>query len=411
MCSISIFNVERSGAAMPLLVGTQGPRRAFLGLIREPERPFYSRLITTGVALLLAASATTALAAENLDALLARAMEGTHTPALGVLVIRDGKIADMAVRGVRRNDGTDRVMPDDVWLLGSTSKSMTVAMIARLVERGKLSWQTPLEEMLPDLARSMRQEYRRVTLLQLLSHRAGLPENIRNIALIDPFFSDSRPLPVQRLAYISEALKDAPVAVPGSKFVYSNTGFLIAGVIAERVTGQSFEELMRQEVFAPLGMRSAGFGPTGDGQPRGHRGGKPVLAMHKSDDGVPMMFAPAGNMHMNLHDWAQFCRDQLAGSKGAGKLLTTVSYRLMQTAQPDSPSGLDWGVQKSIAGRQGPVLVHGGSDGNWLAWVALFPNSGNGVLVVANATEDMEGDRATHAVLGELFPSLSPAAK
>lgn len=405
MLSARISNAKRSVAT------AQRPWGAFPGVIRKPTPCRYARLRLLVAAFLLAASATTAVAADNLDALLARAMEGTQTPAVGVLVIRDGKIAGLAVRGVRRSDGADKVMTDDVWLLGSTSKSMTAAMIARLVEQGKLSWQTPLASMLPELASSMRPEYRNVTLLELLSHRAGLPENVHDLALIDPFFSDTRPLSAQRLAYVSLALRDAPEAKPGSKFIYSNTGFLIAGVIAERVTGQSFEELMQQEVFVPLGMSSAGFGPTGDSQPRGHRGGKPVLAMSKSDDGVPLMFAPAGNMHMNLRDWAQFCLDQLTGSKGAGKLLTAASYRLMQTAQPDSPAGLDWGVQKSIAGRQGPVLVHGGSDGNWLAWVALFPDSGDGVLVVANATDDMGGDKATHAVLGELFPSLSAAAK
>jgi CubicO group peptidase (beta-lactamase class C family) len=81
----------------------------------------------------------------------------------------------------------------------------------------------------------------------------------------------------------------------------------------------------------------------------------------------------------------------------------------MQTVQPGGPVAMDWGVQPSIAGRKGPVLVHGGSDGNWLAWVVLFPETNNGVLVTANATDDMGGDKATKAVLGALFPSLSPA--
>jgi CubicO group peptidase (beta-lactamase class C family) len=368
-----------------------------------------SRLLSTCAVFLLATLMATSATAGNLDALMARAMKGTRTPALGVLVIRDGKIADMAVRGVRRSDRADRIKPNDTWLLGSTGKPITVALIAKLVERGTLSWQAPLASMLPELAGSMRPEYRSVTLVQLLSHRAGLPENIVDLKLLDPYFADTRPLPVQRLAYIGQALQDAPINAPNSEFAYSNTGFLIAAAIAERATGKSFETLMQQEVFTPLDMHSAGFGPTGNGQPRGHRGGKPVLAMHQADDGVPLMFAPAGNLHMNLHDWAVFCIDQLAGSNGAGKLLKPESYRLMQTAQPNSPAGVDWGVQDSIAGRQGPVLAHGGSDGNWLAWVALFPKTGNGVLTVANATEDMGGDKATHAVLAGLFPTLSPA--
>lgn len=346
----------------------------------------------------------------DLDAILDQAMQGTATPALGALVMRDGKVVQQSVRGVRRNDRAERVLVDDVWLIGSTGKPMTVAMIARLVDRGVLSWDAPLAKMLPELAEAMRPEYRSVTLAQLLSHRSGLPENIRDLKFLDTFFADARPLPQQRLAFITAALKDEPVATPGSEFVYCNTGFLIAAVIAERSTGTDFEELMRREVFQPLEMTSVGFGPTPANQTLGHRGGKPVTtAMKTSDDGVPMMYTAAGNLHMSLSDWARFCLDQLAGSQGRGKLLTPASYQLMQTAQPNSPSGMDWGVQDSIAGRQGPVLVHGGSDGNWLAWAVLFPQAGTGALVVANATDDMGGDKATKIVLGTLFPSLSPA--
>lgn len=360
--------------------------------------------------LLLVGLCDQAKAASDLDALLKQSMEGTTTPAVGVLIIRDGQISEQAVRGLRRADQTDKATIDDTWLIGSTGKVMTTALIARLVERDVLSWTATLEQMLPDLAARMQPAYRSVTLVELLSHRAGLAENLRDLAYVDTFFTDTRALPEQRLDLASHALAEPPEKAPGTEFGYSNSGFLIAAVIAEQATQQDFETLMRQEVFEPLRMRQAGFGPTTGAQPRGHRGGAPVLdAPRVTGEGVPLAYAPAGNLHMSLRDWGQFCIDQLAGSHGHGKLLRSASYQLMQRAQPNSPAGLDWGVQASIAGRQGPVWVHGGSDGNWLAWVALFPATDNGVLVVANATADMGGDRATHAILGAIFPDLSPA--
>ena len=82
----------------------------------------------------------------------------------------------------------------------------------------------------------------------------------------------------------------------------------------------------------------------------------------------------------------------------------------MQTAQPNGSSGLDWGIQNRIAGRAGPALVHGGSDGRWFAYVVLFPETGNGVLVVDNASSDMGGDVAAQAVLASLLPTLTPNA-
>ncbi|MDQ1832105.1 serine hydrolase domain-containing protein [Massilia scottii] len=361
------------------------------------------------IAALTLASAARAAAPDKLDAIVKSAMAGSKVPAVGAVILRDGAVSAQTVQGRQRSDQPRRAGTDDVWLIGSTGKVMTVAMIARLAERGVLAWNVPLEKTLPDLAAGMLPDYRQLTLLQLLSHRAGLPRDLINLKGAEHFFTDTRPTAQQRLAYIAEALRDKPELAPGTAFAYSNTGFLIAAAIAEKATGETYEALMRKEVFAPLAMRHAGFGNTGNGQNRGHQHGKPMLDMVKFDDGAPAMFAPAGFLHMSLADWARFNLDQLAGAKGQGKLLTPASSKLMQTAQPDSPAGLDWGVQAAIAGRQGPALVHQGSDGNWLAIAVLFPEQGSGALVVANAAEDMGADKVLNGIFGKLFPTLSPA--
>ncbi len=356
-------------------------------------------------AILLAAGAPAL--AQDLPSLLATAMAGSKVPAMGVLVMRDGRTAGEAVRGVRRNDASAAVTTDDVWHIGSDGKAMTVAMVARLADRGVLSWTAPLEVMLPDLAASMRPEYRRVTLVQLLSHHAGLPENIVDEKALNALLTarSTAPLPRQRLAYVTRAVQDAPVG-PTSAFSYSNSGLLIAGVIAERAAGQPFEALMRQEVFAPLGMSHAAFGLPPGGQPSGHVGGRPALPADENPD----FFAPAGNLYMPLDDWARFCLDQLAGARGQGRLLKPGTYALMQTAQPGGSAGLGWGVQPTIAGRKGPALVHAGSDGAWYALVALLPATGSGVLVTANAGEGMGGDAAGKQVFKSVIDTLSPPA-
>jgi CubicO group peptidase (beta-lactamase class C family) len=343
-------------------------------------------------------------AAADLEPILAKAMQGSKVPAMGLLVIREGKVEAQAVRGVRDAAGAP-VRAQDVWHIGSDGKAMTDAMIARLVERGVLSWTTPLERMLPELAASMQPQYRTVTLVQLLSHHSGLPHDIDDEKTLQAMFWDQGPgtPTAQRYAYVARALRDPPVG-PTTAFNYSNTGLLIAAVIAERATGKTYEDLMRQEVFGPLGMTHAGFGVTHPPQLLGHVDGR--VATLK--DTNPAFFAPAGNMYMPLSDWARFCIDQLEGAQGRGKLLKPESYRLMQSPQPGGDAALGFGVQDKLAGRRGPVLIHGGSDGTWFALVALFPASGSGALVTANAGDSMGGDAAATAALKAAVSDLAP---
>ncbi|WP_353227926.1 serine hydrolase domain-containing protein [Novosphingobium sp.] len=341
--------------------------------------------------------------AADADAVLAAAMAGTRVPAMGVVVLRDGHIAALAVQGVRDNDGHDPVRADDPWHIGSDIKAMTATLIGRLVEQRRLHWQDRVGAMLPEWANVMHPHYARATLADLLSHHAGLPHDlidpVGRAALFDPA-APGTPRE-QRLRYVVRALADPPVDRDGS-FHYANTGYLVAAAMAEAVTGEPYETLLQREVLAPLGIARARFGTTGAGEPRGHRDGHPT----GPDDTNPPFFAPAGGLVLPLDDWARFALDQLAGARGAGRLLTPGGYHRMQTAHGDGHYGLGWEVVDEYAGHAGPALVHAGSDTNWYAMAVLFPRDGTGVLVVANAGADMGGDAADRAVLTALVPGL-----
>ncbi|MDH4384677.1 MAG: serine hydrolase [Caulobacter sp.] len=336
---------------------------------------------------------------------LTEAMTGTATPGMAAVVIRAETAEPEQVAGLRRHGRPDLVKTGDRWHLGSDGKAMTVTLIARLVERGVLSWDRPLSRLLPDLAADMRAEYRNVTLPDLLSHRAGLPENHDDIAFFATFHTDRTPLPVQRLRYIKTALADAPVGHAGGTPSYSNTGLLIAAAVAERATGRSFESLMASEVFRPLGMTGFSFNQTpGLDEPCGHIEGRPA---DRPTDSNPSMFAPAGAMRFTLADWSRFCIDHLKGEKGRGRILRGETYRFLHSPQGGESFALGWGVAPSVAGRKGPALTHAGSDGNWYALVALFPQTGNGLLLVANAGEAMGGEKAVFAAFRSLVLSVA----
>jgi CubicO group peptidase (beta-lactamase class C family) len=343
------------------------------------------------------------------SSILAEALAAGATPGMAALVIRSFKAKGELVAGVRRLGETAPARRGDRWHLGSDGKAMTATLVARLVERGVLSWEAPLEAMLPDFANEMHADYRDVTLVDLLSHRAGLPENHDDLEFFNSFYDDPAPLPAQRLRYIRTALGDAPAGPKRAEPSYSNTGFIIAGAIAEQAAGKPYEELIMAEVFHPLRMRTVDFGQYGGaGEPVGHVDGRVANEPH---DANPRMIAPAGGMRMSLEDWGRFCIDQMRGEHGQGRLLKTATYHFLHAGQGGTRSALGWGAAPSVMGLQGPALTHAGSDGNWEALVVLFPETGNGVLVVANAFESMGGDKAARTAVKALAEGVAaPAA-
>jgi CubicO group peptidase (beta-lactamase class C family) len=117
---------------------------------------------------------------------------------------------------------------------------------------------------------------------------------------------------------------------PGSAYLYSNLGYVIAGAVVERTLSKSWEEAISELVFAPLGMTSAGFGGLGTpgliDQPWGHNvDGRPVPKNGPAVDN-PAVLGPAGTVHATLRDWAKFVADQLRAGRSGQALLKPKTY-------------------------------------------------------------------------------------
>jgi len=356
-------------------------------------------------ALLIAAclqSSAIARARDNLEPLLAHAMHERNIPAMAVLIIRHGAIAAESMRGVRAGPSSAPVSRADLWHIGSDTKAMTSTLVGRLVERGTLSWVAPLARELPRLSPLMQPAYRGITFIDMFAHRAGFKDLIDS-NFYNSFYTDRRPLHAQRLAYLQMALAQPPAYMPGTQNLYSNRGALLAAFIAEEKTGATWEALMRREIFSPLGMSSAGFGPTVAGQNLGHARGLSVSGT-KADD--PSVLAPAGGVHLTMDDWARFAIDQLKGEHGQGMLLSSKTYRFLHTAQGSSIYGLGWGVRTELYGLKGRFLTHAGSNGFWWARIVLVPESDSGVLIAANAGPDDGADNASEEIEKAILPTL-----
>jgi CubicO group peptidase (beta-lactamase class C family) len=330
-------------------------------------------------------------------------------PALAAaLVNRDGLIAVGAV-GVRKRGTETPVTVNDAFHIGSDTKAMTATLVARLVEEGKLQWDTPLEKYFPDLADSMDPDLRKVTLVHLLTHHAGLPANF-GIAERLGSLSKAEDVRKHRSAAVKKVLSEKLTNKPGEKFLYSNIGYVTAAVIAEQAADASWEDLMTERIFKPLGMKSAGFGAAGKpgqvDQPWPHRpDGKPVEPGPFADN--PPLIGPAGRVHCSLPDWARFIADQLKGAAGERGLLEAATYKRLHTApfrdKSYTPGG--WGV---IEGPLGTALGHDGSNTMNYATALLFPAKGVAVLVVTNqGGPGGPGEKGCHEARKVLMPLLS----
>lgn len=313
--------------------------------------------------------------------------------------IRAGSKAQEIVRGVRATDTREPIQPGDPWHLGSNGKPFTTTLLAILVEQGKLRWGATVAELLPDLVPVMHPRYKDLTIAELASHRSGLAGE-GDLPLIMPHYDDKRPLPQQRSAFLANVLAQPP-AQPRGTYMYSNRGFMVLGAIAERAASKPFEQLMRDLIFKPLGLRTAAFGSTSRGQPLGHQGGKPLEGR---DGDNPAFWTPAGTIRMSLDDWGTWTLDQINGDRGRGKLLTAAGYRYLQSPQILPPGrktavALDWGVRQEDYGR---ILTHTGSNGAWYAIIGIAPDIRSAILIATNSAEDMQGDKAAAAIFNAM---------
>jgi CubicO group peptidase (beta-lactamase class C family) len=329
------------------------------------------------------------------DKTLADVRARTDVPAAAVLVQINGRLEAQAAQGVRAVGHAEAVTLDDQWHLGSDTKAMTATLIARLVEQGYLRYEDTMARVFPGIAARMNPQFHDVTVAQLLSHTAGMPalRSDREMAAYLRVIKSEKGIRAQRAALAIYYLSRPPASKVG-EFSYSNLGYVIAGAVAEERTGSTWEDLIRDEVWKPLGIRSAGFGPPGRSgrydQPLGHQrvDGK-LVALDPEDPASdnPPSVGPAGRVHISLQDWLLFVQDQLDGENGHGKLLSAESYRRLHT--PVSKSyAMGWGVLRDAQGATS-VLTHTGSNGYWVADVRIFPKHQLILLTALNSGDDV----------------------
>jgi CubicO group peptidase (beta-lactamase class C family) len=382
------------------------PLRKFLALLRpeSSKKNIMTKVILIGIVLILlgaivfvrgSSAKTPAIVYSDAVSQMLETIRVKHNfPALAAAVVVDGKIVVTNAVGFRKDGGAEKVTVDDKFHLGSVTKSMTATVAAMLVEQGKISWTTTIKEAFADLKSDIHPDYLDVTLEQLLSQRSGAPGNAPS-DLWHQAWAAKGTAAEQRLAFTKGILARKPEAKPGTKFIYSNQGYTIAGVMLEKATGKTWEDLLRSRLFEPLGMTTAGFGAPASvdkvDQPWGHTrnvitGRKSVPPGPGADN--PLAISPAGAVNCSVGDLAKYAAFHMAGERGERKLLKADSFKKLHTAIADNDDyALGWGVlDRPWAG--GRALMHNGSNTMFYVVVWMAPEKNSAVIVASNIGVD-----------------------
>jgi len=307
--------------------------------------------------------------------------------------------SDEGVAGLRRDSSTERLQRDDGFLLGSNTKAMTAEIASRLVERGIIAWTSTLAEALPDLAANMREDYRGITLEQLLAHRGGLigltgNEDFNALRLHVQAHADALPGTLagrERFVAAWVLVQPSPAGiVPGRDYWYSNAGYALAAMMLEARSGLSYAQLFEQELAQPLGV-AVRWTPANErvaGGPVGHVGDKGQLApqpLLDTDEAQWIeVLRPAGfDLTITPRDYATWVHWHLLALQGQHTPLP-LGYVQRLKAMPANDYALGW-IALDVEGRK--VLTHAGQVGGFNSEVVIDREGRSASFALTNTTD------------------------
>jgi len=291
-------------------------------------------------------------------------------PALGAAVMVEGELRFLGVTGVRMVGSGTPVTTNDLWHLGSCTKSMTATLAGIMVDEGKVRWDMKITEVLPEYKTVLHPSWQDVTMEELLQHRSGAPAQANADAWSLAWQRRGSEL-AQRMMLIRSVVSRPTESPAGSTYLYSNLGYTIAGAMLERIAKKPYDQLLTEKVFTPLGMKSAGFGGCGENQPRGHTGSPGAFKAVEPDADNPPAITPAGRVHCSLGDYVRYASWHARGPLSDVKLMSDSTLQTLHTRGPGQTYAMGWGVARRDWA-DGDAINHNGTNTMWYAimWVA-----------------------------------------
>jgi CubicO group peptidase (beta-lactamase class C family) len=326
-------------------------------------------------------------------------MQSDGVPGLAVCAIRDGAVVYSNGFGYRDLAAQNPVTPRTLFPIGSSTKAFTAMTVGMLVDEGRLDWDTPVVEYLPDFRLYDEYATLHATPRDLLCHRTGLPR-YDVFAFFPP---PDREASFRRLRYLH------PSAGFREFFQYSNLMYVAAGVLVERLSGISWEQFTTDRILVPLEMTSTNF-TVSDlqrspdfAQPYADQGGAVTKVPFRDTSWA----GPAGSVNSNVEEMARWLQLHLnAGEVDGERLIAKQTLAQMHMPQMAINGNKDpicaigeataYGMGWMICDHRGHrMLKHGGNIDGFTAQMSFVPEHGLGVVVLTNKSLNVLADSVT----------------
>lgn len=377
------------------------------------------KLLLAAVAMLLASPLLAADAdTARMDALVDQAMQRYQLPGIAVGVIEDGKVVRRITRGELAVGEGAAINDDSLFKIASNTKAMTAAVLARLVQAGKLRWDDPVTRHLPQFRMQDPWVTRNMQVRDLLIHNSGLGLGAGDLMLWPEPNNFDRSDIIAGLAHLK------PTGSFRSEYAYDNLMYVVAGEVAAAAGGKPYSQLVREEIFQPLGMQRCQVGawsPTAVGNiARPHRrDGKRNIAAEPDPAQVtdfPSM--AAGGIRCSLNDMLRWMDVLLDPTQAPGWLDATQRGALWTAHMPmpisqrlrdwDNTHFYAYGYGWRLSDMDGQWKVaHTGTLSGMYSSLALLPDRKTGVVILINGEAE---DARTALMQAMLKHYTAPAA-
>ncbi|HEY0544047.1 MAG TPA: serine hydrolase [Pyrinomonadaceae bacterium] len=326
-------------------------------------------------------------------------------PGVSLVIVKDDQIIYLKGLGFKDLEKNIAVTPDTLFAIGSTTKAFTALTVLMSADEGKLTLDDSPKKYLPYFKLYDPEADAKITIRDLLSHSSGL--NRTDLALAVGTLNREEVIRVAGQAH--------PTAKFREKFQYQNIMFTVAGEVAAHAQGKPWEDLIRERIFKPLGMKSSDLSVKEMENSRDFSYGYTYNTDTKQNKRVRMLdipqAAPAGAINSSARDMAEWLRFMLAGGVHDGKrLVSEKSFTEFTSKQMKVGGNIDYGLGWFLRDWHGhKVIEHGGNIDGFNAEVALMPDQKLGFVLLTNISASPLGEDAREAVWSNLVGKAESA--